>query len=161
GFERGATFLRCVGQGTNQEPHEFPAFCAKALAGIALDQHLPDTVQDRALVIELIPQPKKGREGRRGTKLRKRRAGVATKPIRDALEAWASLPGVIEALKNVEPEMPDGLNDRQEEICEPLIAIADLAGGEWPQKARSALMKLCANVEEVDIGVKLLGAIKG
>src|SRR5262249_8712087 len=34
GYRRGSKFLRCVGQGSAQEPKEFPAFCPKALAGI-------------------------------------------------------------------------------------------------------------------------------
>jgi len=57
--------------------------------------------------------------------------------------------------------MPGQLQDRQAEICEPLIAIADLAGGEWPEKAREALVKLCQQEEDASIGVKLLSAIKG
>jgi len=46
--------------------------------------------------------------------------------------------------------------------CEPLLAIADLAGGDWPEAARSALVELCAKGQADDdsIGVKLLRDIK-
>jgi Protein of unknown function (DUF3631) len=36
--------------------------------------------------------------------------------------------------------MPSELNDRQQDVCEPLVAIADLAGAEWPERARQALI---------------------
>ena len=72
GFERGATFLRCVGQGSNLVPFGFPAFCPKALAGIG--RGLPDTVQDRSIPIELVRRTReepverlRGREARQAT----------------------------------------------------------------------------------------------
>jgi hypothetical protein len=34
--------------------------------------------------------------------------------------------------------MPDGVTDRSAEIWEPLLAIADTAGGHWPDTARNA-----------------------
>jgi hypothetical protein len=36
------------------------------------------------------------------------------------------------------PEAAEGMNDRATEIWEPLLALADLAGGQWPEKARRA-----------------------
>jgi hypothetical protein len=156
GFERGATFLRCVGQGSNQQPKEFPAFCPKAVAGVTLDQCLPDTVQDRSLLIELERQSREHRAER----LRKRDAEAVTGPIVAQLKEWAANPEVIDALKAARPDLPDELNDRQQDICEPLVAIAELAGGEWPERGRKALVRLCAGVEDVDLGVKLLADIK-
>jgi predicted lipoprotein with Yx(FWY)xxD motif len=37
-----------------------------------------------------------------------------------------------------DPSIPAALNDRAADNWRPLIAIADLAGGEWPQLARQA-----------------------
>jgi len=37
-----------------------------------------------------------------------------------------------------------GLNDRAGDIWEPLLALADLAGGDWPGKARQAAVALNA-----------------
>jgi Protein of unknown function (DUF3631) len=45
-------------------------------------------------------------------------------------------------------------------ICEPLIAVADLADGNWPNDARAALVKLCAQEEDASTGIKLLAAIR-
>jgi hypothetical protein len=53
------------------------------------------------------------------------------------------------------------LDDRQADICEPLLAIGELVGGEWPERARSALITLCTESQEDDsLGVKLLSAIR-
>ena len=48
--------------------------------------------------------------------------------------------------------------DRAFDVWEPLLAIADLAGGEWPQRARAAAVALCARStsEDESIGVRLL-----
>ena len=49
--------------------------------------------------------------------------------------------------------MPAGLEDRDADICEPLLAIADAAGGQWPKRARDRIWttelvdKLCARDE--------------
>ena len=43
------------------------------------------------------------------------------------------------------PEFPDTLHDRAVDIWEPLFALADLAGGSWPAKARRAAEGLTNN----------------
>jgi len=154
GFRRGATFLRCVGQGANLKPREFPAFCPKALAGIG--RCLPDTVLDRSLPIELVRQSRE----QKAERFREREVRAVLAPVRAELEAWAQQPGVIDALREARPMLPEELNDRAQDITEPLIAIADFAGGEWPQKLKGALVKLCSQEEDADIGVQLLAAIK-
>ena len=40
------------------------------------------------------------------------------------------------------------------------MAIADLAGGDWPSEARRALIKICAQEEDASKGVKLLAAFR-
>ena len=154
GFKRGAKFLRCVGQGSDQKPKEFPAFCSKVLAGIG--KCLPDTVQDRSLPIELKRQSREERAER----FREREAKHVIEPMRAELEALAQQPGLIDALRQARPVLPDQLNDRQQDITEPLLAIADHAGGEWPDKGRAALVRLCVQEEDASIEVKLLADIK-
>ena len=154
GYRRGAKFLRCVGQGASIEPKELPAFCPKALAGIG--RCLPDTVADRSITIELARQTR----DRRAERLRDREARAALAPLKNELQAWAEKPGVKEALEAARPVIPGELHDRAQDICEPLLAIADLAGGEWPEITRSALVKLYAGEEDADTGVELLKAIK-
>lgn len=154
GFKRGAKFLRCAGQGADLTPKKLPAFCPKAFAGIG--RSLPDTVADRSLPIELQRQSR----SERAERFREREAKKAVERIRAELGALAQQSGVIDALKDARPNLPEELNDRLQDICEPLLAIADRAGGEWPEKARAALVRLCGQEEDTDIGVRLLAAIK-
>jgi hypothetical protein len=154
GFRRGAKFLRCVGQGAAMDVKEFPAFCPKALSGIG--RCLPDTVVDRSLPIELVRQSR----GERAERFREREAQVEVSPIRAELKAWVQQVGLIDTLRNARPALPEELTDRQQDYCEPLLAIADLAGGGWPAKARAALIRLCSQEEDASLGVMLLAAIR-
>jgi hypothetical protein len=83
-----------------------------------------------------------------------------TEALRDRAAKWAERN--LERLRGADPEMPCELNDRQKDVCEPLIAIADLAGGEWAARARRALVELSgaqASREESH-GIKLLDDIR-
>jgi hypothetical protein len=154
GFERGARVPRCVGQGANQEVRNFAVFCPKALAGIG---KLPDTVRDRAVPIELVRRARDEKVER----FRKREAERGATEIRTELEVWAKQPDIIEKLREARPSLPDTLSDRQQDICEPLLAIADMAGGEWPEHARAALVTLCSQSnDDESLGVKLLSDIR-
>jgi hypothetical protein len=154
GYERGAKIPRCVGEGAKQDIQEFDPFCAKAISGIG--KVLPDTVTDRCLPIELQRQSREEKAER----FRKREAEALAAPIRGALEAFWQQTGLTETLRDARPSLPDELSDRQQDICEPLLAIAEMANGEWAQNARAALVKLCAQEEDASIRVKLLGDIK-
>ena len=154
GFERGATFCRCVGQNANLDIQEFEPFCPKALSGIG--EVLPDTTADRCIPIELVRQSREEKTER----FRKREAEALVATIRAELQAWAQQPEVIDRLREARPDLPEELTDRQQDICEPLLAIADLAGGEWSKKARSALVKLCCVKEDASTGVTLLADVR-
>lgn len=74
-------------------------------------------------------------------------------PFRNRTAVWVSRqgPNLLEAL----PEQPASLSDRQRDAVEPLLATADAAGGEWPERPRRALLEmLTANAgENESIGV--------
>lgn len=53
-----------------------------------------------------------------------------------------------EEIANARPEIPSGLNDRAADIWEPLLVLADLAGGEWPNLARQAAVNLSLKAQE-------------
>ncbi|NDU79608.1 DUF3631 domain-containing protein, partial [Actinomadura sp. DSM 109109] len=61
-------------------------------------------------------------------------------------------------LSDARPQLPTELGDRTADVWEPLFAIADLAGGDWPARARAAALKLSGRGSEVSetIGVELL-----
>ncbi|HEU5247213.1 MAG TPA: DUF3631 domain-containing protein [Candidatus Udaeobacter sp.] len=152
GFERKAKVPRCVDRGS--EVREYAVFCPKAFAGIG---SLPDTVTDRCVPVRL----KKKRRNETVERFRKREAEEVANPIRERFEAWTKDEKVMAVLRVARPKIPDELSDRQADICEPLLAIADLAGGEWPQKARESLVQLCTGDEiEDSIDVRLLSDIR-
>jgi hypothetical protein len=149
GFERDtATIPRCVGQALTI--HHFNVFCPKAFAGIG---SLPDTIRSRSIRIRLNRKAR----GEKVERFRKRDAETEAKIIRGQLEAWSKLTTTIRELEGAHPLIPDQLDDRQVDICEPLLAIAESAGGDWPSAARRAVIELCAAENEDDsLGVKLL-----
>src|SRR5262249_27692909 len=56
-----------------------------------------------------------------------------------------------------DPTIPDSLNDRAADCWRPLLAIADLAGGSWPEIARQAALALSnRNGDDGSTGVQLL-----
>lgn len=79
----------------------------------------------------------------------------------ESLEAW-SKSGVIESLRRARPIFPDEFSDRQQDISEPLLAIADDAGGEWPSSIRRSLLALFRSEasEDSSLGVALLRDIR-
>jgi hypothetical protein len=130
GNRRGTKVPRCSGANKTKLV-DFDVFCAKALAGIAT---LPDTIADRSVPIRLE------RKTRADTVERFRRRDV--EPIGAALHKQLANWGKhnTERLRNARPTMPDELDDRAQDGCEILVAIADLVG--VGTKARKALVAL-------------------
>lgn len=67
------------------------------------------------------------------------------------------------AIGEADPSMPDGLNDRAADCWQPLLAIADLAGGTWSEAARTAAVALSGEDAAPDegYGVQLLADLRG
>jgi hypothetical protein len=149
GYQRNGTSSLCVGQGTNITYRDFSTFSPKAIAGIG---KLPDTVTSRAIRIEL----KRRAKNEAIHKFRERDARIEAAPIHQALIEWSRRDALVEALRAARPVMPAGLRDRAEDVVEPLLAIADLAGGDWPQQARQAVVALMGSANEQDVNVELL-----
>src|SRR5215216_1207340 len=150
GFRRGGVASLCVGQGANLSYQDFAVFGPKAIAGIG---KLPDTVADRSIPIEL----RRRRPGEVVERFRLRKAGPEALPLQRAAAAWAE--ANVTTLAEAEPELPDELDDRAQDIIEPLLAIADEAGGEWPERARRAAVELLSGEGREDsdsLGVRLL-----
>jgi hypothetical protein len=101
-------------------------------------------------------------QNERVERFRRREADASVSATRDALAQWSGSERTRATLRDARPDISAQLGDRQTDICEPLLAIADLAGNGWPERARNALIQLCAGeIEEDDsLGVKLLRAIR-
>ena len=137
GWEHGATVGRIVGEGARMEPHDFPAFAPMALAGIG---DLPDTIVDRAVVVRM----KRRTPAERVTSFRRRRVVPEAAALHERLARWSAS---LRDLGDVEPALPAGVDDRAADLWEPLIVLADAAGGTWPDRARLA----CAGFEAVRV----------
>lgn len=147
GHRTGATIPRCVG--ARHDVVQFPVYAAVALAGLG---DLPDTLMTRSLII----------------RMRRRAPGETVEPFRrrvvkdDGEDIAAQVQQWTETVKNrignPWPKMPNGITDRNADVWEPLLAIADAAGGGWPERARAACVELCKVTQsrEASLGVKLL-----
>jgi hypothetical protein len=150
GNRRGTTVPRCVTEGKKTAIQDFSVWCAKALAGIG---ELPDTVSDRAITIKL-----KRRNNEPIERFSYRKVSSEAQPIREAIEKFAEIN--LEVLREARPDIPSQLPDRAADAWEPLFAIADLAGGEWPEKARQAALALHSEDDDQSVRVLLLTHIK-
>lgn len=156
GYRKGATVDRCEGDAKNMRVREFPVHAPVALAGLA--GRLPDTIKTRGITIHM----RRRRPDQTVADFRERDALAEAAPVREALDAWAQQHHDL--LADARPVMPKGVTDRAAEIWEPLLAIADLAGGVWPAKARTAatffVVDSAADDEKLSLGQRLLRDIK-
>ncbi len=153
GHRRGATFGRCTFHKGQAKTEELDAFCALALAGLG---DLPDTISSRSVIIRL----RRRAPGQTVEAFRHREHIAAASPIRQLTEEWVA--EVHESLAAARPEMPPGVADRDADVWEPLLAIADTAGGEWPARARAAAAALVADAKQTapSLGVRLLADLR-
>jgi hypothetical protein len=149
GYRRGATVLR-MGGASKTRLEKFPVFCPKAFFGIG--DFLPDTLVDRAIPIRLERRTREETVER----FRQREAKEEGAALRDRLSDW--LRPQVDHLRDARPNLPEELDDRAQDSWEPLFAIADLAGEEWPDRARRAALLLSTGEEREDdsISVQLL-----
>jgi hypothetical protein len=77
------------------------------------------------------------------------------------LAAWAG--EVTERVGQPWPDLPLGVADRAADVWEPLLAVADLAGGDWPATAREACTAFVtgARDDSASRGVQLLADLRG
>ncbi len=130
---------------------EFVVWCPKA---IALIGELPATLRDRSLRIYL--NRKRPHEDVAPLDV----AAIARlKELKSRAERWAAQH--LDQLAAANPVMPDAITNRTRDNWRPLIAIADAAGGRWPELARSLAVKAAAEDEShVSPGIALLRDIR-
>jgi hypothetical protein len=146
GYRRGGKASICVGQGSGITYKDLGTFSPKAIAGL---DALPDTVASRSIAIRL----KRKRKGEQVKRFRRREVQAISEPLHQALVSLAELH--VDRLAEARPELPDELSDRQQDVWEPLLAIADLAGGDWAHRARSAALELTRRDEAGDDSIRV------
>jgi putative DNA primase/helicase len=118
-----ASVIRTVEINGEHKASRFSTWAPKALATI---RALADTLEDRAIVVQLQRKP----PGTKVERLRKR-DNEWFAALRSNAARWAA--DNFDRLVDPEPQMPGQLNDRAADNWRPLLAIADLVGGEWPE----------------------------
>jgi len=149
GHTRASAFvLRSVGD--EHEPRCFSTFAFKAIACIG---SLPATLADRSIEI----------------RLRRRRTEEPIQKLREARPAeWEDLcrqsvrfaEDTMARFREARPAIPPELNDRAADSWAPLLALADLAGGQWPSRARQVALELNRESEDQAAGTRLLMNIR-
>jgi putative DNA primase/helicase len=118
----------------------FSTFCPKV---IALIGKLHETLADRSIILNL----------RRRLKTEKITPiryldSEALKTLKSDIVRWCKDNG--KKIWQARPAVPETLNDRAAENWEPLMAIAQIAGGDWPKKARDAALAKGLTEDEAD-----------
>ncbi len=150
GHRAGATVQRCAGNAII----EFTAFAPIAVAGL---HELPRTIMSRSILIRMRPRtPQEHVEP-----FRQRLHRPQAKALRDDLAVWAD--SMISHDGVTFPDLPLGIEDRDADVWEPLLMLADLAGPSWNQRCRDAAVAMVTERRTTatpSLGVALLHDIR-
>ncbi len=145
-----AVVVRCAEP--DYEPRLFSTWGAKAVAMIG---ELPDTLKDRSVEIRLWRR----RPDEPVERVRLDRLHKDLEPLRRRAARWAK--DHLAELRDADPAVPHQLHDRAADNWRPLLAIADAAGGPWPERARRAALLLSgAADDDGDVRVQLLADVR-
>jgi len=145
-----AVIIRTVGD--DHEPKTFSTWCPKVIAAIG---SVPVTIEDRSIKVAMRRKTKADR-------VERLRFGILTTetaslPRKAARWAVDNMP----TLAYIDPPIPVGLHDRAADNWRPLLTIADLVGGTWPNRARSAALALSPTErDEQSAAIQLLEDIR-
>ncbi|MCD4527453.1 DUF3631 domain-containing protein [Nocardioides sp. cx-173] len=149
GHQRGKYVMRW--DVTTHSLEKLSSFAMVALASI---KDLPDTIMDRGPVIRM----RRRANGEAVAPFRGRRDGTyVLLPLAKRLSTWVA----AQKFPDEVPGMP--VEDRAADNWEPLIAVADAAGGDWPERARLAAKVMTeteAGVAQESFGLELLRDIE-
>jgi 5S rRNA maturation endonuclease (ribonuclease M5) len=153
GHRRGAVAGRCVVRGATVETEEISSYSAVALAGLGW---LPDTILSRSVIVRM----RRRAADEKIEAFRRRVHAPIGEALRRRLAGWAAT--ILDEATEARPEMPVGVDDRAADMWEPLLAVADIAGDEWPTRAREAakaLVKVAGEVEP-SLNIRLLADLR-
>jgi putative DNA primase/helicase len=116
------------------------------LAGIG---KIADTMEDRSIAIRM----RRKAPGEHVKRFRAQKAVAELEILRRSMMRFAT--DNAEIIKNSDPAVPEQLHDRAQDNWRPLLAIAEVAGGEWPELARAAALQI-TGVSHSDESVKVV-----
>lgn len=136
-------------RGKTVETEELPAYCAVMVAGL---DDLPDTIMTRSVV----------------SRMRRRAPDEPVEPWRERIhkkQAAKIYDRLLQWSQSATPKWPDipvEVTDRDADVWEALLAVADLAGPRWAEAGRRAAVTLvtASKKRKPSVGVLLLRDIK-
>lgn len=145
-----AFVIRTVG-----DDHDAAMFSTWAPVAVALIGRLPATLEDRSVIINM----RRRLPGEAVERLRLDRI-AELEPLRRRAARWAA--DHMAELGSMDPDMPDLGSDRAVDNWRPLLAIADVAGCEWPALARQAARTLqgAAGSDDGSVAALLLSDLR-
>ena len=148
GHTRSAAFVVRV-EGENHEPVKFSTWGPKAIAMIG---NLPDTLQDRSVIVSLRRKAPGETVSRIGVDFEKECI-----ELRRGCRRWGD--DNFDRLATIKLNIPATNNDRMADNWMPLFAIAEVVGGDWPELMRKSMFGLLDGADD-SIGPKLLKDIQ-
>ena len=144
GHRRGGQALRC--EGDSHEVRAFNVFAPAVLCGIGA---LPGTLHDRSIPIRL----ERAKPGELCQRFDSRHVEQEAELCRK-LARWCA--DNLARLEASDPALPSGAFNRLADNWRPLFAIAEVAGGDWPQRAADAFAKLTAKTDADAQGINTM-----
>lgn len=131
-----AFVIRCDGE--DNLPRRFNVWCAKAISGIG---HLPETLRDRSIILELRRKVKNEH-----VESLRYRDKEYWKLIKSKCLRWVD--DNQDLLRAIKPVLPECLNDRAKDNWESLFKIAAIVGGGWLELVEYAAINIQKNEDE-------------
>jgi hypothetical protein len=153
GHRRSATVGRVEMNGVTANLVRFRCYAPAAIAAIG---NLPDTIMDRAVIVRM----RRRAPDERVRDYRERTTRPEGDALRELLAGWAA--DVAESVGEPWPDMPAGVADRAADVWEPLLMVADLAGGDWPKRAAEACTAFVTGARDdtASLGTRLLADLQ-
>lgn len=147
GHRQGGKHLRC--EGDDNQIKAFSTFAPVALAGI---KELPGTLSDRSIKIRM--------QRAKPNEIKERfdaRTAASLIPLKRKAARWAQ--DHLSRLEKADPDM-GSLFNRVADNWRPLFAIAELVGGEWPERIKQVATELNQDTDTQGTAVLLLEDMK-
>jgi hypothetical protein len=151
GHLRGQGVLRCVGD--DKTPEHFPTFTPKALGMIG--RKLPPATLSRCIFVELRRKKRDEPITRFEHKDDAELADLRRRLLRWSMDNDKTLRTAMASVA-----IPAALENRRADNWRLQFCIADLAGEDWGDQARSAALKIEGKADSRTIGARLLADIK-
>jgi hypothetical protein len=141
GWTRGAKIPRQIRVGGELQTYWFNIFCPKVIGHILVPgKPLPRTIASRGICIKMWPKRPDEHVEEFMHRDDESFATLRRKFLRLANDQ-------AQAITAIKPVFPPGFNNRTRANWKLLLAIAELAGGDWPQRARAAAEFIAGKAE--------------